>query len=218
MSLKAAAAALAFAGMAASSSASDRCLDRHDMTALQVASVQQQLMVAALTCGDIAQYNRFVRAYQPELRSSDAALMALFVRLSGRSAGTAEYHSFKTKLANAASLRSSSDGSYCGMANAAFSEAFERDTNLTGFVATQPVAFRVPYEKCDSDDMTTASATSERPHRHARSRHRTLRISDADDFRNDGDQVGRRTAWVAPRGDDDGFRNSEDGSTGGGVR
>jgi hypothetical protein len=185
MSLKAAAAVLAFAGMAAGSSASDRCLDRRDMTALQVASVQQQLMVAALTCGDIAQYNRFVRAYQPELRSSDAVLMALFVRLSGRSAGTAEYHSFKTKLANAASLRSASDGSYCGMANAAFSEAFERDTN---------------------------------PHRHARSRHRTVRISDTDDFSNDGDQVGRKTAWVAPRGDDDGFRNSEDGSTGDGVR
>jgi hypothetical protein len=193
MTVKVATAALAFAGMAANSWASDRCIDRHDVTALQVASVQQQLMVAALTCGDISRYSRFVTAYRPELQQSDAALMALFVRHDGRG-GTAEYHSFKTKLANAASLRSSRDSDgYCGLANAAFDEALEGDRNLAGFVATQPVAFRMPYEACDGDEMTTASATS---HRHSRSHHRTMRISD--DSSNDGDQVGRRTAWVDP--------------------
>jgi hypothetical protein len=194
ISLRAAVAALAFACMAASSSASDRCIDRQGVTALQVASVQQQLMVAALTCGDIARYNRFVRAYQSELQTSDAALLAFFVRHGG----TAEYHSFKTKLANAASLRSSMESeSFCGQANAAFDEALERDSNLAGFVATQPVAFRMPYRTCD-DDMTSASATPDRSHRHTKSRHRTMRISD--DSNNDGDQVGRKTAWVAPRG------------------
>src|SRR4029077_20763294 len=96
---------------------------------------------------------------------------------------------------------------------------FERDTNLAGFVATQPVAFRMPYETCGDADMTTASATPERPHRHARSRHRTMRISDADDFSNDGDQVGRKTAWVASRGDDEsGLRSSDGRSERDGVR
>ena len=72
------------------------CTDRSDAMALKTAAVQQELMVAAFTCGDTDGYNRFVLAYQPELQQSDANLLAYFQRTGS----TADYHSYKTSLAN----------------------------------------------------------------------------------------------------------------------
>lgn len=169
--------ALVLAALAASGAdawASKSCIAHRDATALEVASVQQQLMVAALTCGETSRYNRFVTSYQPELQASDANLMAFF-KHSGQ--GAAGYHAFKTKLANEASLRSahSPDG-YCSAANAAFDDALDGNKTLDIFVAAQPIAFRMPGRLCDSDEMTTADAAP--VGRHARRlHHRSVSVS-----------------------------------------
>ena len=77
----------------------DVCARAPDLVALQIAALQQQLMVAALTCDDVPLYNSFVTAYQKDLVASDEALQAFFDRF-GSEEGTPAYHSFKTKMAN----------------------------------------------------------------------------------------------------------------------
>ena len=88
--------------------AADVCARAPDLVALQVAALQQQLMVAALTCDDVSLYNSFVITYQKDLVASDEALQAFFDRF-GDAEGTPAYHSFKTKMANVYSARSASD-------------------------------------------------------------------------------------------------------------
>jgi len=86
--------------------AAELCARAPDITALQVAAVRQQLMVAALSCNEIARYNDFVSVYQKELVTSDAALEAFFARQNAATAFQ-DYNAYKTKLANLYSRRSS---------------------------------------------------------------------------------------------------------------
>lgn len=97
-------------------SASARCLNRTDMHALQAASLQQRLMVAAFTCHDTAAYNRFVLSHRGELQKSDSSLLAFFKK----NGGTAAYHTYKTHLANASALESSRSDNFCGDADSLF--------------------------------------------------------------------------------------------------
>jgi len=108
--------------MAAASTAAG-CARPADMTALQTAVVQQRLMVAALSCNEAPAYNNFVKAFQPELQASDKALQAYFKRLNGKT-GTADYHAYKTRMANASSMDSIHDiTGYCANAKASFEQA-----------------------------------------------------------------------------------------------
>src|SRR5438105_6511695 len=84
--------------LASSSWAAAPCVRAQDELAMRTAALQQQLMVAAFSCGDITRYNQFVLSHRGDLQKSDAALLAFFVRENGES-GTADYHSFKTKAA-----------------------------------------------------------------------------------------------------------------------
>src|SRR6266481_627932 len=84
------------------------CASPADLAALRTAALQQELMVAAFSCHDIARYNRFVLEHQPELIDSDARLKAFFVHRDARH-GEAGYHTHKTELANDSSLRSIRD-------------------------------------------------------------------------------------------------------------
>src|SRR6185295_4067922 len=93
------------------------CVDADDVAALRTAAIQQELMVAALTCHDINRYNHFVLSRRAELIDSDARLKAFFIHRSGE----AGYHAYKTELANAASLRSiRRSEAFCSHADAVF--------------------------------------------------------------------------------------------------
>ena len=129
--------------------AEDVCARAQDLTALQVAAVQQELMVAAFTCNDFGLYNTFVITYQKDLQDSDQALQAFFLRLNAAT-GAAEYHTFKTRLANSYSLRSSGNmRAYCGIAQRAFRAALnEGKKSLAEFVLAQPVSFTANYDSC----------------------------------------------------------------------
>jgi hypothetical protein len=113
--------------------------------ALKTAAVQQELMVAGLTCGDISAYNRFVVAYQSGLQKSDADLMAYFRSRDGSEAG---YDSYKTKLANIAAGRSSADTArYCAAASREFAAATAKGQTLENFISADRLLIAAP-EAC----------------------------------------------------------------------
>lgn len=95
---------------------STSCADATEVSALQTVVVQQELMDAALGCGDAAmhKFNAFQTAYGPELRKSDKTLLTMFKRIQGPARGDATYNLFKTNMASKAEIRRVHDiGNFC---------------------------------------------------------------------------------------------------------
>ena len=148
--------AIAIAAICAISSnalaAGATCARPQELEALKAAAVQQELMVAALSCEATPRYNQFVTTFQAALQASDRALQTLFNRVAGRG-GTAAYHAFKTRMANAASRRSIAHiTNFCNGAEQIFQTALDGgDHTLTSFLATQPAFGEAEqYEVCDN--------------------------------------------------------------------
>jgi hypothetical protein len=157
---KTCAAALALTAMAGQAvAATNGCANPNDMNAIKAAAVQQRLMVAALSCNAIQLYNDFVRSYQSELQASDRALQNFFRRLNGRS-GTADYHAFKTKLANSSSMQSIGDvRAYCDSAKATFDIALgAAKTTLAAFISNQTTAVDDAFSLCPRGRATNVAA------------------------------------------------------------
>jgi hypothetical protein len=139
--------ALATLALMGQSLAADICARPDEAMALKTAAVQQQLMVAALTCGDAEAYNSFVLAHRRELQDSDAALQAYFHR-AGRS-GDDQYNAYKTALANDSSLASlHGQRAFCAQADAVFGDAYTM-RSLAAFVAAQPPGEEERYPACE---------------------------------------------------------------------
>jgi hypothetical protein len=81
------------------------CMGQPEKTALKIETLQQELMVAGLTCNDANPYNAFVVANRPELIQSDHDLQAFYSKLYD-SSGTDQFQTVKTRLANHFSLDS----------------------------------------------------------------------------------------------------------------
>ena len=146
---KATVAGLSLSLVAGTGWAADVCARAPDLVALQVAALQQQLMVAALTCNDVSLYNSFVITYQEDLVASDEALQAFFDRFGNTEGGPA-YHTFKTKMANVYSARSAVDKNrFCTSARASFAPALKAEKlNLASFAMSQPSTVNEPYTNC----------------------------------------------------------------------
>ncbi len=156
--------ALLAANLIVASAEAEDCVRPADLSALRTAAIQQELMVSAFSCRDIARYNHFVLAHQSELIDSDARLKAFFVRRNA-TGGEKMYHTFKTDLANTASLRSIRETeAFCGEAGAAFDLA-EQPMSLTAFVAVRPLPLAATYEPCDDGERgpVMAQASAELP-------------------------------------------------------
>ena len=84
-----------------------KCADPDEVSALQTAAVQQELMDAALGCGAqaVQKFNAFQTSYGSELRRSDKTLLTMFKRVYGPSRGDAAYNLFKTNMASKAEIR-----------------------------------------------------------------------------------------------------------------
>jgi len=128
-----------------------KCAKPDELSAIQAASIQQQLMVAALTCDQITNFNAFQTSFGPELRTSDAKLEHMFKRLFGGGQGEAQYHAFKTRLANDSSIRSIRDNqAYCHTTSMVFAAALAAEKPaLTDFVAGIPVTDASPVDSCE---------------------------------------------------------------------
>ena len=162
---------LAFSSFIANAWAEDLCARASDITAMQAAAVQQELMVAAFSCNDFGLYNSFVVTYQKALQDSDRALQEFFLRRNADT-GAADYHTFKTKLANAYSLRSSDNSAaYCGNTLRVFRAALnEGPKTLAEFVLAQPATFVTGYDVCGeriAGGAMTARATGAPPEANA---------------------------------------------------
>jgi hypothetical protein len=146
---KASVAGLSLSLIASTGWAAEVCARPPDLVALQIAALQQQLMVAALTCDDVSLYNRFVTTYQQELLTSDETLQTFFDRFGDQEGGSA-YHSFKTKMANVYSGRSAADKKkFCTSARASFAPALKSEqVSLATFAMSQPSSVNEPYTNC----------------------------------------------------------------------
>lgn len=131
------------------------CADPTEVSALQTAAVQQELMDAALGCGDVAMhhFNAFQTAYSSELRRSDKALLALFKRVYGPVRGDAAYNLFKTNMASKAEIRRVHQiNDFCTSAELVFAAALAANKpSLTEFVAGVQIqdTDESPIGKCD---------------------------------------------------------------------
>jgi len=132
----------------------ERCASRTEFATLKVAAMQQELMVAALTCHDIAAYNRFVVSYRRDLQRSDHAMLRLFVSRDGRE-GDAEYNAYKTRLANTSALSNIEDSEgFCARAEEEFTRLFERREPLRDYALRRQVSVSMPFEDCGEARLT----------------------------------------------------------------
>lgn len=140
------------------------CTTPSEWAALRSAAVQQELMVAGLTCQATASYNRFVIAYRGELQASDADLKAYFIKRQG-ARGEAAYDTFKTKLANLSSLSEISNTSgFCAAMRDAFNQVGRE--NLAQFVAEQRLLIALPEQQfCTADPARPVFAGNAMPER-----------------------------------------------------
>ena len=125
------------------------CASPTEVTAIAATSIQQELMVAALTCNQIANFNAFQTNFGDELRSSDRALLHMFTRLYG-GRGQAEYHGFKTRLANNSEIRSiHGNTDYCATTTQVFAAALAPNKpSLSDFVSGVTVVDPSPVNSC----------------------------------------------------------------------
>lgn len=148
--------------MARSSEASLKCAKPDEVSAIQAAAIQQQLMVAALTCNEIARFNSFQTNFGPELRTSDATLAKMFKRLYGARQGESEYHAFKTRLANDSSIKSIHDNvNYCQRTGSLLSAALmPAKPTLVTFVSVVQVVEESPVNSCAFRVAVNPAATA----------------------------------------------------------
>ena len=124
-----------------------RCATAEDMFAIRAAAVQQRLMVAALSCRATNLYQQFVGNYRKSLIDSDTALQNFFLRLNAQT-GTADFHAFKTHLANAAAIQPSRDAlKFCADAKVTFAAA-SKTNDLKVFLAHQTTAEDNAFPRC----------------------------------------------------------------------
>jgi len=155
MGVKMKAGALSLVGVLAAGNAfaapQAKCAKPDEVTAIQTAAIQQELMVAALTCNQIANFNAFQTGFSRELQDSDATLHKMFKRIFGARAGEDQFHAFKTRMANDSSIRSIHDNpGYCHEAETVFAAALApAKPTLANFVSSVTVQEQSPVDSCE---------------------------------------------------------------------
>lgn len=121
-----------------------KCASLTEMSAQYTTAIQQELMDAALTCGETARsnYNAFQTKFGSELRVSDQLMLKMFTRVMGARLGDKAYNLFKTELAAKAELRRTHDHEeFCQGATMLAGAALGPATiKLAEFVADVPPA------------------------------------------------------------------------------
>jgi len=148
------------AGAAPKRSKNLKCADPAEVTAMQTTAIQQQLMDAALACGDSARinYNAFQTRFSKDLRTSDALMLKMFTRVMGRAKGDKAYNLFKTELAAKAEYRrTQAHDDFCQEANLVAAAALgPGQISLAEFVADIPARDMVGgVDKCSVEVTVT---------------------------------------------------------------
>ncbi len=138
---------IAFHGPAAAAAAKAACVSGASEAALQLRTVQTELMVGALSCGTTPRYNEFVKANQPALMAGHTQLSRFFDKSRG---GQRAMNAFITKLANDASIRSVQDiAKFCQESGWLYDAILSpKRGDLAAFVAPLWVAQRHGFASC----------------------------------------------------------------------
>lgn len=111
-----AAGALSLALIVPNLAAAAVCAVPADENALQVRMLQNELMVAALTCNQRAAYNGFIMRFKPQLGAEGKHLQTFFKQKYG-SGSTRALNGFITRIANESSHRGMKQrGAFCRQA------------------------------------------------------------------------------------------------------
>jgi len=146
-----------------------KCANSEEVSALQTAAVQQELMDAALGCGaqSVQKFNAFQTSYSSELRQSDKTLLTMFKRVYGPTRGDAAYNLFKTNMASKAEIRRVHGlGDFCTSADLVFAAALTpQKPLLRDFVAGVPVhdTTEAGVGSCDINVAVTLKGTMAGP-------------------------------------------------------
>lgn len=142
------AACLVVATASAASKAAPACVKGPDESALQVRTVQTDLMVAALSCSASARYNEFVKANQPALMAAHTQLGKFF---SAKRGGQSALNAFITKLANDSSKRSVGNiAAFCQETGWLYDAILKPERGkLEPFIAQLWVAQRHGFQPCE---------------------------------------------------------------------
>ena len=138
--------------------AAPSCVQTQDAVAVHMAALQQEMMVAAFMCGDVAAYNNFVLSHQSALQATDKSLLSLF-RQANAETGFDDYNFYKTELANASSLRSVRDRQFCARVNADFRAALGR--SVEQLLSEAPFPVDTGSVRCPS--LTAAAKPAQTP-------------------------------------------------------
>jgi len=149
----AAIAAVSIGGAEAARRPNLKCAQPAEVAAIQTTVVDQQLVDAALTCGDATRnaFNSYRTSFGTELRGSDKLLLTMFKRIYGGSRGDAAYNLFKTNMASKAELRRVHDSAeFCRAADLVLAAAnAPAKPSLRDFVAGVQVAdVETPVNSC----------------------------------------------------------------------
>jgi hypothetical protein len=130
-----------------------KCAQPAEVAAIQITAVDQQLVDAALTCGDATRngFNAYRTSFGAELRGSDKLLLGMFKRVYGGSRGDAAYNLFKTDMASKAELRRIKDAAnFCQSADLVLAAAnAPAKPALKDFVAGVQIAdTETPVNSC----------------------------------------------------------------------
>lgn len=130
-----------------------KCAIPAEVAAIRTTVVDQQLVDAALTCGDATRegFNAYRRAFGAELLKSDKLLLAMFKRIQGNARGDASYNLFKTDMASKAELRRVKDAAaFCRAADLVLAAAAAPvKPTLSDFVGGVPVSeAETPVNEC----------------------------------------------------------------------
>lgn len=138
--------------LAATPATAAECVSKQEQISLQTRTLQTELMVAALTCNEAAQYNAFVKAYRPQLMESHANISAYFKRTNARN-GESEMTTFMTKLANESSLRSAKNkAKFCANARQIFGKTLKPGgVNMSSYVGKVKAASSHGLKTCQRD-------------------------------------------------------------------
>ncbi|HEU0162632.1 MAG TPA: hypothetical protein VFQ69_09540 [Rhizomicrobium sp.] len=96
------------------------CIGKSDAAALKIAVMRQQLIVAALKCGEAGSYHLFADGFRDDLKIADTSVQDFFAARGGK----AEYIAFRGKAAKLAWAEQAADAKgFCADARALLDDA-----------------------------------------------------------------------------------------------
>jgi hypothetical protein len=111
------------------------CANKEEANALDFTAIQSSMMVAALSCNQQSQYNKFIKKYKKEVSNGGVQIKSYFKRTYGNKYES-KLNNFMTKLANKATKSSmvSDSDTYCEESSAALNNLLSiKDNQISKF-------------------------------------------------------------------------------------